>query len=310
MEYKEIQTKKGKKVVFCKLDELLMEAFRVNTPEELVNFADPGSGEFICHCPFCKKEGHRKHKLYINDEMEQGFCFVCCRSFINVCDDLVFKTPDLDLLKAGPSYWSPISYLENTEKRSPNFLEFLDSSEDGMRYLLGRHKFLGELSKILGFRYTDKGDVVIPFKYHSDVIYYQIRHIDADERVRYWLPPMPKGTKPPYIIENGNNKKLIICEGVFDAIALLIQAPTFTPVAVLGSTITDYQLNFLREYVPEEIKVYMDDTDKSRHVRDRIKSVINYCPVSIIRSDGTDPEENLKKKLSWGVSLDKLQWIK
>jgi hypothetical protein len=51
----------------------------------------------------------------------------------------------------------------------------------------------------------------------------------------------------------------------------------------------------------------MDDTEKSIGVARKLKSVIDYCPIGVIKSNGPDPEETLRKKLYWGK---KLQWIK
>jgi hypothetical protein len=91
--------------------------------------------------------------------------------------------------------------------------------------------------------------------------------------------------------------------------SLLPQAPGWTPVAICGSQITDYQVQFLREYVPNEIKIYMDKTELSNGVMKKLKKTIDYCPISVIWSDGTDPEENLKKRLTWAKSVADLQWI-
>ena len=77
-------------------------------------------------------------------------------------------------------------------------------------------------------------------------------------------------------------------------------------MAVLGSSVSDYQLQFLREYVPEEIVIYMDETKISERIRERISRTIDYCPISIIKSDGTDPEEMMKKRMKRGQPL---QWI-
>ena len=101
------------------------------------------------------------------------------------------------------------------------------------------------------------------------------------------MPAMLRGTKPPYIIEVGDKKKLIICEGVYDSMSLLIQAPGWTPVAICGSQITDYQIQFLREYVPNEIKIYMDKTELSNGIMRKLKKVIDYCPISVVWSDGS-----------------------
>jgi hypothetical protein len=162
---------------------------------------------------------------------------------------------------------------------------------------------MGELYKMLDFKFMD-GNIVMPFKYKGEVFYYQFRFSGKNSKIRYFSPPI--SAKPPHIIEHGNCKKIIICEGIFDAIALLIMAPEFMPIAILGSSISDYQIDFIREYVPEEIVVYMDETDISRRVATKIQSIIDYCPIRIIKSDGQDPEENLKKRLKYNK---KLNWI-
>ena len=77
-------------------------------------------------------------------------------------------------------------------------------------------------------------------------------------------------------------------------------------MAVLGSSVSDYQLQFLREYVPQEIVIYMDETKISERIRERISRTIDYCPINIIKSDGTDPEENMIKRLKKNLPL---QWI-
>ena len=197
------------------------------------------------------------------------------------------------MVKLSDPVWSLEKYL----------FEFDDFDETGFNYLMSRHRFMGDLYKILDFKFMD-GNIVMPFKYKGEVFYYQIRFSGKNTKIRYFFPPI--SAKPPYIIEHGDCKKIIICEGIFDAIALLIMAPEFMPIAILGSSISDYQLQFIREYIPEEIVVYMDETEISKRVATKIQSVIDYCPIRIIKSDGQDPEENLKKRLKYNK---KLNWI-
>ena len=326
MEYRELTKRDGTKVVICNFEKLLTEAYGVETMEEVHNFINQGNGEYLCHCPFCRLEGHQSgftaRKLYINDEFTLGHCFVCGRAFVNVDDILKFNVPDINYITACPSDWRVISYLEaetidpkvkesNLAKGIKNFNEYAEFDQRGYDYLLGRHGFLKDLIKPLGIRFDSNGNPVIPFKYGDEVIYYQTRKIKLRGKndPKYDMPAMLRGTKPPYIIEVGDKKKLIICEGVYDSMSLLIQAPGWTPVAICGSQITDYQIQFLREYVPSEIKIYMDKTELSNGILRKLKKVIDYCPISVVWSDGTDPEENLKKRLTWAKSVADLQWI-
>jgi len=303
IDYKEVRKKDGTVIVFCRFDDLLKEFYGTENYEgNLVHTGD--HDEYIIQCPFCKSEGHTKHKLYITGDLSVGFCFVCTRKFINIKDeiDVSYEVPNfnqymgyqgVNLVKLNDPVWTLDRYYN----------EFDDFDNRGYKYLLGRHGFMKDLYKILGFKFMD-GNIVMPFYYHDELIYYQIRFI-GNTKIRYFFPPIKR--KPPYIIHRPGLKKVIVCEGVYDAIACMIMAPEFIPFAVLGSSVNDYQLEFLREYIPNEIVVYMDETAISKRIANKIKSVIDYCPIRIIQSDGEDPEECMKRKLKYGSNL---QWIK
>lgn len=305
IDYKEVRRKNGKVLVFCKLEDLIKDFYEESSIEDAESHLN-GNGEYIIHCPFCKAEGHTKHKLYIKSDLTVGHCFVCCRDYVNITDEIKLEVN----APSFGNYFNISSVVNLVKLEDPNWTidmynyEFDDYDEKGVNYLLSRHQFMGELYKLLEFKFWN-GNVVMPFKYRGEVFYYQIRFSNKNSNIRYYFPPI--SAKPPYIIEVGDCKKIIICEGVFDAIALLIQAEGFTPVAVLGSSISDYQLSFIREYAPNEILVYMDDTEKSINIANRVKSCIDYCPVNIIKSDGTDPEENMIKRINSGQEL---RWIK
>lgn len=296
MEFKEVKKKNGQVIVFCNFEELLKDAYGVKTMEEVKPFAND-SGEYIIHCPFCRDEGHTKHKLYIKDDLTVGHCFVCTRTYVNVTDkiDVSFDIPDF-LPNFGYSGFNLVKLEDPIWTLDNYFNEFDSYDEKGVKYLASRHKYLLELYKLLDFKFVD-GNVVMPFKYHGEIFYYQIR-FTGNSNIRYFFPPIAK--KPPYIIEHGENKKFIVVEGVYDAISCLITAPNYTPVAVLGSSISDYQIGFIREYVPSEILVYMDDTKKSIGIARKLVTKIDYCPIRIIPSNGEDPEEMMKRKMSWG----------
>ena len=309
IEYKEVKTKKGKHLIFCDFRELLMEFYKVGTYEEVVPYAK--NGEYIIHCPFCKEEGHTKHKLYIKDDLTVGHCFVCTRDFVHVSDEinLTFKVPDV---VNSFNFWGRPKF-ELPKMLDPEWTiekfkyECDDYDEQGYNYLIGRHKYMADLYKMLDFKFLD-GNVVMPFKYHGEIVYYQIRFSGNNSKIRYFFPPCDK--KMPWILDHGIGiRKLIICEGIYDAISLLIQAPSYIPIAVLGSSVNDYQLEFIREYVPEKIMIYMDETDISKRIADKIKTVIDYCPISIIRSDGEDPVECMIRRMKERPGSE-IDWIK
>lgn len=302
--YKEIKSKKfGKTYVICDLKELVLKSLGVDRVED-AELQLKNNKEYIIHCPFCKEDGHTKHKLYVTSDFKTGHCFVCSRVFIGETNeiDTSFDIPDFGLVNNTEEF-KVVPLSDPTWTLSNYYNKFDDFSDIGYKYLIGRHGFMKDLYKTLGFKFWND-NVVMPFFYKGKIFYYQIRFTGNSGDIRYFFPPISK--KPPYIIEHGDNKKFIICEGVFDAIALLIQAPEYTPMAVLGSTISDYQLEFLREYVPQEVIVYMDETSISKKIEKRIKTKIDYCPISIIPSNGEDPEEKMKRILRCGGEL---QWI-
>ena len=247
VDYKEITTKKGKKVVFCNMEDLLMDIYGVGTMDQVRTFLNESTGEYICHCPFCKAEGHTKHKLYIKEDLSEGHCFVCTRAFININDnvDVSFKVPEFGNF-FGWKGFNLVPLTDPTWSLDKFKYEFDDYSEKGVQYLIGRHGFMKELYKALDFKFWED-NVVMPFKYKGEIFYYQIR-FTGDSPIRYFFPPI--SAKPPYVIDHNvqpSGNKMIISEGVFDAIADLIMFPEYIPFAVLGSSISDYQLEFLRE---------------------------------------------------------------
>lgn len=310
IEFKEVTTKKGKHLVFCDFRELLMEAYGVKTFDQVLP-NETGTGEYIIHCPFCKQEGHTKHKLYIKSDLTVGHCFVCCRNYVHTSDeiDLSFSAPDLvtSFCPWGKKKFELPRLLDPEWSLEKLKYECEDYDEQGYRYLLSRHKYMSELYKTLDFKFLD-GNIVMPFKYKGEAVYYQIRFSGNNSKIRYFFPPVDK--KMPWIADHGEGiRKIIICEGIYDAISLLIQAPSYIPVAVLGSSINDYQMEFIREYVPEKILIYMDETQISRRIAEKVKSVIDYCPIGIIKSDGEDPEECMIRKMR-ALPGSEIGWIK
>lgn len=306
-QYQEVKTKKGSVIVFCNLEKLLLEYFNVADIESVNSMSKKSGNEYIIHCPFCKEEGHTKHKLYIKDDFSVGHCFVCCRSFINSTNEIKLKisSPNFlylmnnkpfELVKLSDPVWS----LDKFET------EFDAYDEKGIKYLDNRNPFMDELYKILKFKFFD-GNIVIPFFRNGELIYYQIR-FTGNSSIKYYFPPI--SAKPIYCIERGEEfkHKIIIVEGVFDAIAALIQCPDYMPVAVLGSSISDYQIEYLRDYCKylKEIRIWMDETKISIGIANKLKTVIDYCPINIIKSYGPDPEEVMIDRIQKNLPL---QWI-
>ena len=306
-EYKEIVKKNGRILVFCNFEDLLKEVYGVNTMDQVEAVMEKKGTEIIARCPFCKHE-HTKSKLYIRDDMTTGWCFLCNRTYINVTDtlntDVVVPRTFADF-GAGPLKFELPVMKDSEWSLDKYYYEFDDDSEVGMKYLLGRHGFFKDLAKALDFKFWN-GNVVMPFKSKGKVYYYQIRFTGKNNKIRYFLPPVSQ--KSCYIIERSEEDvrhRILIVEGIYDAISILPQCPDFTPVAVLGSSISDYQIAQIRDYAGyvSECVVWMDETEISVRIKKKVRSIIDYCPIHIIKSYGPDPEERLQRKLKYGLPL-------
>lgn len=292
----QIKSKKGKNIVIFNLEDYAQEQLDKNLFTE-----DKDDYKMICpHCVDAylsdrSYDGpYEKYKLYVTKDFSIGHCFRCGRIFVHNDDSLRFDIPvpeppislvDFELVKLNGKIW-------NLEL----FNEFEDFDEEGYNYLIKkRHVHFKKLYKLLNIKFSNHNPV-IPFYFKGELIYYQIKMAFGDKGIPYFSPPITH--KPAYIIEHGENKKFVISEGTFDGIADLILFPDRTPFCLLGSSITDYQITMLRTYVPEDILIYMDDTELSYKVAERINQYINYANIEIRHSNGQDPEEYLKSQLA------------
>lgn len=293
MNYQELTKKDGRILVLCNFDELLMEAFSANSMTEVQKNVK-SNGEYIIQCPFCKSEGYMKHKLYVKYDLTVGHCFKCHRAFINVTDTIEYniKSPvksrnnSYNLVKLNNDNWTLDMYYN----------EFDEHDERGERYLMNRHRYLPALAKELGFKFYNH-NIIMPFFFHGELIYYQMRFTNKNP-IRYFFPPI--SNKPIYPIELSNSKDIIICEGVYDSIGCLLMYPDKMPIAILGSSVSDYQIEMIRTYNPRSITVYMDETKLSIGVIKKLQTVIDNVDYHYKRSDGQDPEEMLKYKIRTG----------
>ena len=293
MNYQELTKKDGRVIVLCNFNELLMDYYQVSSMTEVQGKIE-NNGEYIIQCPFCKSEGYIKKKLYVKGDLTVGHCFKCHRAFINVTDTIEYniKSPvislnnSFDLVKLNNENWTLDMYYN----------EFDESDEKGERYLYSRHRYLPALAKVLGFKFYNH-NIIMPFFFHGELIYYQMRFTNKNP-IRYFFPPISH--KPIYPLELSNSKDIIICEGIYDACSCLLMYPDKMPIAILGSSVSNYQIDMIRTYNPRSITVYMDDTKLSLGVLKKLQTVINNVDYHYKRSNGQDPEEKLKYLINSG----------
>jgi hypothetical protein len=112
--------------------------------------------------------------------------------------------------------------------------------------------------------------------------------------MKYFLPPIK--SKPFYLIDRGSDV-YVICEGPFDAMSIAMVYPDVNVLAISGSTMTTAQINSLDDRLPDKIIVWLDNTELSTNLRDKLKKKIIYADYNIVKSNGDDPEEMLIQKL-------------
>lgn len=299
--YKEVDRKGKGRLVFTDVNALVSEF------EDQAEIRDDDrKDDYEIACPYCVEgvdieggEPYYKRKLYIDKEELVGHCFRCDSTFLNVTDDLSYQVK-------APKTMSQSYYSEPVKLSSKRFgLDIYTGAdpidEESCNWILTKRLKNGrfhedsypELANILkGLKFkTDGKDVLIPFYFGRDLLYYQIYFKVQKGDLKYWNPPIE--VKMPYIIPVGDMKKFILVEGVFDAIACLLLYPGYTPVALLGSTVTDYHMFILKHYVPSEILVFMDDTALSLKALQALVTVFDYSDLNHIPSKGVDPEEYL-----------------
>ena len=218
---------------------------------------------FVVQCPTCKTNGKIKDKLYIRKDHQVGYCFVCNTVYQNERSEFNYRRG----LLSDKTFTEVVS-IENIKIEFDKYKSF---DKNGIEYLRERnanlYKDYSKYSIRFGFN-----KCVIPFYFEKKLIYYIFRNYTGE--MKYFNPPIKN--KPLYIPPFYNIKEphtLVITEGVFDAIACnyLFDKEGFMPIALLGSTITNYQLGLLEKANFNKVIIFMDELGLSEKVREKTK---------------------------------------
>lgn len=251
---------------------------------------------YVSCCPYCIEQfGYEKKKLYIEkDTMLEGYCHHCHSIYFNYTTDLNFevitsrtklqqfsldKLQDRKRILTGNDYsLEAYSNCINKPNDIITMLKYrnLDKVTNiGQEILIRRNiKHYEPIISKLGLKGAivdnDHGFVMVPFYIGNQLIYWQTKLWGYS--IKYFMPPI--GHKPLYIPEFRGNK-IVIVEGIFDAIACLYLFPDRTPVAILGSYITDYHVWLLRNYVqPTDCIIALDNIKLSIGILFQLKGTI------------------------------------
>lgn len=271
----------------------------------------------IYYCPYClqkeidsgvpdpKPDTHGK--LYIHKEKKVGLCFRCntvvfpakkvedafdtlCES---LCDSKEFDLSASSLPRVNLSHYSDAAdsptAMQWLKKRNKYF------SESYIR--AAKFKFYNqELVDDNGNSYFKQG-VIAPMIWNGEIKSYQVRfftdnhakRFHTNNGIRLLYLPLPI---TPY-------SEITLCEGVYDAHALLMMGfPNV--VAILGKTLSAFQLMQLRELLPHTVNFCLDDYicngDISRGLKRKVPTIEDYRFFSFpdfSTREALDPEEFL-----------------
>ena len=117
-------------------------------------------------------------------------------------------------------------------------------SENGI-YYCDQNVKVGETT------YWTSGRIIIPiYNKNGEAVSWQGRDITGRSKIKYLFPPGFKGAENLYNIHRAKpGKRLIVCEGVFDAFGWMM-AGVNNVAATFGKKISDHQLQLLVELEP------------------------------------------------------------
>tara|TARA_B110000503_G_scaffold53502_1_gene85955 strand:+ start:1531 stop:2457 length:927 start_codon:yes stop_codon:yes gene_type:complete len=255
---------------------------------------------YAFHCPFCN---HRKPKLEINmAPNSEGFnpweCWVCetkgktIRSLLKQLRTPADKAQEIlkYLPKGSEIDYKPISIVELPKEYQPLWNASSTSfiANNVKKYLYDRGLNDNDFIKYsIGYCTTGEygGRIVFPSYTSSNQLnFFVARSYDGN----YFKYKNPETSKDIIFFENliNWNQPIIICEGVFDAIAIRRNA-----VPVLGKSISKALLKRIIVSGVEDIYIALD--------RDAFNKAIQYCEqfiklgkrVYLVELDEKDPSE-------------------
>jgi len=268
----------------------------------------PGLKYYRVVCPRCldrnikKGEfGYNKKNLSILKDFSYGRCFRCSAIFID-SEFYLNKEIEFDSEDDFEFYDNDFSLTKCSSLSIVDSFTDLHMSIDGLDYMTDRNSLFNINTKQYKLKYK-LGKLLIPYYFiDQSLIYYQFRYTDlkySPNGAKYHNPPIDN--KPLYIPQNSNglvewdaSRPIILVEGALTAIALkMTVGDDYNVAAVVGNTITSYQIKMLKYLSFIDIYVFMDSYDFSLATAEVLAA--NKIRSTIIPSSGPDSEELLNE---------------
>lgn len=271
---------------------------------------------YVSVCPWCSEHlGYIKKKLYIEksddtENLKQGFCQRCRTIYFHTTTDLSFELitrrdkEKLFSLSRLPSFIPGSShdlrqYLDFTSSKPDIEILLRSRNNAGYRYIPYIEE-LGMKGKITN-QDTNQGFIMFPFRLpNQSIFYWQSKLFGFD--LPYFMPTIDH--KPFYCpVYRGN--KIVVCEGIFDALACMILFPDRTTIALLGCYATPYHIWMLRHFIsPTDCLIFLDNIHLSINLLFQLKGSIPTITSfnCVYNKYNVDPDETLA-----GLDNDKLK---
>jgi len=255
--------------------------------------------DYAFYCPVCK---HHNPKLIVNVKSGQYNCWTCHPATKGKTPVSLFKKIDapLDRIVEMKSYFegdnTKIDTLKHDKVTLPK--EFISLSEQdnsleyrhAISYLKKRSITLNDILKYnIGYcktgRYRNR--IIVPsYDKNGDINYFIARSFESDPGRKYDAPSCNKNQLIGLEYFINWSVPVILCEGMFDAIAIKRNA-----IPLFGKTIPE---SLMIKLVTSEVKtVYLAlDKDAFKQAIDHAQSLINLGKeVYLIELEGKDPSE-------------------
>ena len=257
------------------------------------------NGEHAFHCPFCN---HHKKKLQVNCETQKWHCWVCNKGGYKIGILLrkinAPKQIISEVLKILGDYQGVSKEKEEVTKYDVSlpqcYKPLWKKSEDplyknAIHYLKKRN--IGSIDILrysIGFCSSNgySNRIIIP-SYDADgkLNYFIARDMFPNSKFKYKNPPMSKDTVCFEMFVNWN-EPIILCEGVFDAIAIRNNA-----IPLLGKFPSKTLVMRLVEKKVKTIYVALDEDAKQDAVK-LSKFLMDYgINTYLLQMNGKDPSE-------------------
>ena len=148
-----------------------------------------------------------------------------------------------------------------------------------------------------------KWRIIVPIIYQGQIVNFVARAISADASKKVVNCPNEEcvinAKNILFNLDNVINRKMIICEGVFDAMRVGDGA-----VATLGTEVTDAQINLIRQYA-DTVHILFDSYEKDKRapqqadkLASRLSGVIGHVEIwALKKGDPCDMSNNEVKEL-------------